>query len=187
MALRCRGGTSKGRPVPPLRHPTPQVLHRPPGCLQIPPMPLFTINRGCGVRWKSAPFISKLSKLLQALQLSSLVVEVVQQQSRARAELLSEFGRVFWVQNSSFVILSFIIYFIQYFISCTLFSIIALLSLSTCLLLFIISELRCLLLGISSIGYLLTSSLLLVPVPPSGQGPLIPFHRSSDQSSKPID
>jgi hypothetical protein len=30
------------------------------------PMPLYTINRGCGAWWKNAPFISKLSKLLLA-------------------------------------------------------------------------------------------------------------------------
>jgi hypothetical protein len=43
-----------------------------------------------------------------------------------------------------------------------------LLYLSTCSLLFIISEVRCLLFGISSIGYLIISSLSLVSVPPSG-------------------
>ena len=31
--------------------------------LQVPRMPLYTINRGCGARWRSAPFISMLSKL----------------------------------------------------------------------------------------------------------------------------
>ena len=30
-------------------------------------LPLYTINIGCGAWWRSAPFISKLSKLLQAL------------------------------------------------------------------------------------------------------------------------
>jgi hypothetical protein len=49
-----------------------------------------------------------------------------------------------------------------------LFSIFALLSSNSSSLLFIISELRCLLLGISSIGYLLISSLSLVLVPLSG-------------------
>ena len=29
-------------------------------------MPLYTINRGYGARWRSAPFISKISKLLLA-------------------------------------------------------------------------------------------------------------------------
>jgi hypothetical protein len=52
---------------------------------------------------------------------------------------------------------------------------------------FIISELRSLLSGISSIGYLIISNLSLVPVPPSGLGALISFHRSSDRSSKPVD
>ena len=49
---------------------------------------------------------------------------------------------------------------------------------------FVISELRCLLFGISSIGYLIISSLLLVLVPPYSLGALISFHRSSDRSSK---
>ena len=52
---------------------------------------------------------------------------------------------------------------------------------------FIISELRCLLFGISSIGHLIISSLSLVPVPPSGYGALISFHQSLDRSSKPVD
>jgi hypothetical protein len=89
-------------------------------------------------------------------------------ESRVRVELSSESGRVFWVWYSSFVILSFSVYFIQYFTFSTLFSIIALLSSSTCSLSFIISELSCLCLGISIIGYLLFSSHSLVPVPPSG-------------------
>ena len=58
--LGCKGGASKGRPASP-------GGHRPPCCLQIPSMPPYTINRGCGARWKmshSVLVISKLSKLL---------------------------------------------------------------------------------------------------------------------------
>jgi hypothetical protein len=49
------------------------------------------------------------------------------------------------------------------------------------------SELRCLLFDISSVGYLIICSLSLVLVPPSGYGALISFHRSLDRSSKFID
>jgi len=45
---------------------------------------------------------------------------------------------------------------------------------------FIISELRCLLFGIKSIGYLIIISLSLILVLPSGYGALISFHWSSD-------
>ena len=62
----CKGGASKGRSTPLCHRSVPSCLHRPPCYLQIPPMPLYTINRGCGARWKDAPFISKLSKLLLA-------------------------------------------------------------------------------------------------------------------------
>ena len=34
-----------------------------PGCLQVPPLPLHTIKGGNGARWRSVPFISKLSNL----------------------------------------------------------------------------------------------------------------------------
>ena len=37
---------------------------------QVPSMPLYTINRGCGPQWKESPFIFELSKLLLAFLLS---------------------------------------------------------------------------------------------------------------------
>ena len=146
---------------------------------------LYTINRGCGAQQKDAPFISKLSKLLLAFQLSISYRVVVQQWSRARAKLLgvqnSLLGLVQLLCNS---FISALLYLV--FIS-VLYSSIACFTLSTQSLVFIISELRCLLFGISSIGYLIISNLSLVPVPPSSQGALISFHWSLDRSSKPID
>ena len=61
-----KGGGMEGRVAPFLGHLASKSLHWPCHCLPIPHMPLYTINRGCEARWKEAPFISMLSKLLLA-------------------------------------------------------------------------------------------------------------------------
>ena len=141
----------EGRAAPSLGCPAPKSLHRLCHYLQIPLPSLYTINSGCGARCRSAPFIFKLSKLLLAFQLSISYRVVVQQWSRARAELLgvwkSLLGLVQLLCNS---FISALLYLV--FIS-VLYSSIACFTLSTQSLVFVISELRCLLFGISSICY----------------------------------
>ena len=168
----------RAKQCPPQAARRPSHLHRPPSYLQVPPRPPYTINRGCGARWKTSHLVLVISKLSKLLQLRFSYRVVVQQWSRARVELLgvrkSLLGLVQLLCNSFISALLYSVFIL------VLYSSIACFTLSTQSLVFIISELRCLLFGISSIGYLIISSLSLVLVPPSGQGALISFHRSSD-------
>jgi hypothetical protein len=66
IVRRWNGGPSDAFPRSPGTQVTPLTSLLPTST----PMPLYTINRGCGAQWKDAPFISKLSKLLLAFQLS---------------------------------------------------------------------------------------------------------------------
>ena len=87
----------------------------PQGGTNLPQLSISTLTtsphykRGSGAWWRSASFISKL---LQALKLSIALEQQLNCGSRARSELSSESRRVFQVWYSSFVILSFSIYFI---------------------------------------------------------------------------
>ena len=112
---------------------------------------------------------ASLSFLAQLqLQSSSLVV----QQSKSGASLIVQKSLLGLVQLFCNSFISALLYLV--FIS-VLYSSIACFTLCTLSLVFVISELMCLLFGISSIGYLIISSLSLVLVSPSGQGVLISF------------
>ena len=131
-----------------------------------------------GPRWRSAPFNSKLSKLLLAFQLSLSI----EQQSSSGVEQEWSFSQSPEESSGSGIaplqFFHFSIYLIQYLFKYFILALLLCITLSTQSLVFIISELRCLLFGVSSIGYLIISSLSLVPVPPSGQSVVISFHWS---------